>query len=415
VIAVSTVTPAVAGYAVKSMSYVGGVLYMVAVNSTVGWTVPAPPAVWPPPIPTAAAATNFQILRSVNLTLDPGRQTFEPMAGTQYDASGWSGFTGAVHPQPLTVVADKFNGNYIYPCVQWAIGAFTTPNKTAAHVYVFQDSLSMAPGTSAPTPNAQVPTITNAAGALMGAFTFAWKPVSASVPITYNAQIATDAKFDSAVNILALGSATTAYVNNMVPGQAYFFRVRTDGPLSSPWSVSVPFNVQLAGDANQGLNAQGRMSPDNGATNISLTPTFTWGAVAGAASYTLQLADNPFFANPIEKKPLTTTIWVWDSALKPSTVYYWRVQAVAGGNASTWVANAFTTGTGVAAPVPGAPAPAVTPTIVVPTPVVNVSVPAPTSQAATPETPAYIWVIIAIGAVLVIAVIVLIARTRRTG
>ncbi|MDD5702920.1 MAG: hypothetical protein PHU23_12825, partial [Dehalococcoidales bacterium] len=32
---------------------------------------------------------------------------------------------------------------------------------------------------------------------------------------------------------------------------------------------------------------------------------------------------------------------------------------------------------------------------------------------APPTTPAYIWVIIAIGAVLVIAVIVLIARTRR--
>jgi hypothetical protein len=60
--------------------------------------------------------------------------------------------------------------------------------------------------------------------------------------------------------------------------------------------------------------------------------------------------------------------------------------------------------------------PAVTPTITVPAPVVTVPAPQVTvevPEAEVPPTPSYIWAIIAIGAILVIAVIVLIVRTRR--
>jgi hypothetical protein len=57
----------------------------------------------------------------------------------------------------------------------------------------------------------------------------------------------------------------------------------------------------------------------------------------------------------------------------------------------------------------------------VPPPVINIPAPPPAQEivippAPTPEeiAPGYIWAIIIIGAVLVIAVIVLIVRTRRT-
>jgi hypothetical protein len=67
------------------------------------------------------------------------------------------------------------------------------------------------------------------------------------------------------------------------------------------------------------------------------------------------------------------------------------------------------------------PTPPVTPTIILPTP--TVILPTPTVVIPTQPTPttvkeeispAYIWAIIIIGAILVIAVIVLIVRTRRT-
>ena len=61
-----------------------------------------------------------------------------------------------------------------------------------------------------------------------------------------------------------------------------------------------------------------------------------------------------------------------------------------------------------------APQPTPTYTVIVPTqpaPVVTVNPTIPAAPA--PSTPAYVWVIIVIGAILVIAVIVLIVRTRR--
>jgi hypothetical protein len=81
-----------------------------------------------------------------------------------------------------------------------------------------------------------------------------------------------------------------------------------------------------------------------------------------------------------------------EQKLDNSTTYYWKVRAIAKTTDSEWAQGVFTT---MSAP----PTP--------PTP------PPPPPEPEPPTTPMYIWVIIGVGAALVIAVIILIVRTRR--
>jgi hypothetical protein len=198
---------------------------------------------------------------------------------------------------------------------------------------------------------------------------------------------------------------------NLVAGTTYYVRVSTALPLPSAWSPAVMFVVKLGVTNNQNLAgvAGTSLAPAAGAVNIPLSPAFQWAAVQGATSYHIQVADNPGFTSPIADATTKDTFFAVSSPLKPGTIYYWRVQAIAGSVASDYVSSIFTTmaaagpATTSAAP---PPAQVVQPTIIVTVPQ---QAPAPT------QTPAYIWVIIAIGAVLVIAVVVLIARTRARG
>jgi FG-GAP-like repeat len=65
------------------------------------------------------------------------------------------------------------------------------------------------------------------------------------------------------------------------------------------------------------------VSPDNGATGISLTPVLSWNAVTGAASYDVYFGTSP--SPPLVTNTTATTYS--PNALPISTVYYWKVAA----------------------------------------------------------------------------------------
>lgn len=69
-------------------------------------------------------------------------------------------------------------------------------------------------------------------------------------------------------------------------------------------------------------------TPANNAIGLGLLPTFTWAAVPGATSYTLEIATNPGFS------PITQTVTgiasnthTLTTALATDVVFYWRVRA----------------------------------------------------------------------------------------
>jgi len=353
---------------------------------------------------------------------------FEPITGTTFNG-------GTVSAIPfLSSIADANGVPTYYTCIK----GLTATNKYPANWVKYTDVLLAAPKVTAPADGSVVGstvTITQGQAGNYAAVDFAWSPVAYTSP-KYVAQISYDSTFtnvlaqdESGRNLSAQTTGTTLTAIYLLAGKSFYFRVKVASPMMSKWSTPVHFNTMIPSDVNQGLNAEGRISPINGASGVPLTPAITWGAVNSATSYDFKIATDAAFSNVVESKDgLTTTVFSPSKPLSANTVYFWEVRANSGTNIGNWVISSFTTaapissgGTGgtVTQPAPtvivnvptAAPAPA--PVFTVPPAQVTVAPANITVNPTAPETPAYIWIIIAIGAVLVIAVIVLIARTRR--
>ena len=89
------------------------------------------------------------------------------------------------------------------------------------------------------------------------------------------------------------------------------------------------------------------ISPANGATGVSLTPTLDWGNVTGAATYGVQVSTHPGFVfNVVNVSGLGTSQYtVGSSVLSNNVTYYWRANAANGlGTGPFSLIRFFTTG-----------------------------------------------------------------------
>jgi hypothetical protein len=158
------------------------------------------------------------------------------------------------------------------------------------------------------------------------------------------------------------------------------------------------------------------LSPTFGDEAASVQPTFTWTASEGATSYEFVLAEeigqDDKFAIIDYSATTATHGHVAREQLKYSTVYNWRVRAVSDIGKGDWTIGFFTT---EAEPVPEPePVPPVVVRETPPTPAPEIILEVPPSEAPVQVIPDYLlWTVIAVGAVLIIAVIALIVRTRR--
>jgi hypothetical protein len=201
-------------------------------------------------------------------------------------------------------------------------------------------------------------------------------------------------------------------------GTNYSWRVMATSPLPSRWSTQT-FTTALSvvNPTPVAVNA----APANGATGVDVNTTFTWPAVSGTnVTYEFVIAEETGQTDkfaiidysatcPTNATPLRET-------LKYNTQYWWRVRATNGTVTSGWSTFFFTT---EAAPVittantqPLVTIPPATSTVITITqPVTSITLTQPSNSNSIP--PALLWAVIAIGAILIIAVIVLIVRTRR--
>jgi len=185
----------------------------------------------------------------------------------------------------------------------------------------------------------------------------------------------------------------------------------------------------------------------NPQTGRALDVAFNWDRLSKSTSYNLEIALDPDFDQSVRTETVASTASKVVQILGPFTAgpstntlewmagetYYWRVRASSAGPLySNWSdTNSFTVEEAaeqlppvvieqppapvIEVPVIESPPITVTiPDIILPTPaaVPDIIIPqAPVAPASI--TPAYIWAIVIIGAILVIAVVVLIVRTRR--
>jgi hypothetical protein len=297
----------------------------------------------------------------------------------------------------------------------YAVGAFFG----AATIWYYDDTLALAaPTLIIPADKKRVEIVSALLGNVQSV-DFSWNRVSLATG--YSLFIALDAAFTQLiVPPIAVPSSLNPVSSiqpgtNFQPGTTYYWKVAVSTPIGSGFSEARSFVVQPTAASVPTI-----ASPPNGATITSTKPAFSWTPVSGTTMYDFQLSEGTAFAAPVYatqvanagvQLPLNVT-------LEQGKTYFWRVRALqpVQGDWST-IANIT-----IAEAVPAPPAP--TPPVVVqqmPAPIINIPAAPPAQQIVIPAAPAekvinptYIWAIIIIGAVLVIAVIVLIVRTRRT-
>lgn len=226
---------------------------------------------------------------------------------------------------------------------------------------------------------------------------------------SYELQVANDSGFASlSYDDDMTGQQVT--ITNLIPGKKYYWRVRVNAPLLSPWSETREFSVGSAVEFKV-------ISPEVGATGLSLQPSLSWSAYGGAISYDVVVAEDPTFAIPDWGKSVTTNFCKIDEELAYNSTYYWRVRGVTGpavlvgkemvAPTGPWISGMFTI---MAEPVEP------TPTVIVekePAPPAEVQIVQVPVEKTAPIPDYLLWSVIGIGAVLVIALIILIVRTRR--
>jgi len=249
----------------------------------------------------------------------------------------------------------------------------------------------------------------------------------------YDGTTLVDTEFYTVPSTAVAGTTLSKTISGLDYATDYdiFVRVSVDMPYMSRWSASASVVTAwyvLPPDPEV---------PDQGLQGAPLLPSFVWEAASGAVSYDLQLSISPAFTSTIVDTNITVTGYTCTVELAYDLDHYWRVRSVAAdGTKSAWctIQNFHTRLEPIEQLPPVTIVPPPTPTIILPTPQVTVvpqditvvppditvNLPTPTittisSTIEMPEevTPIYIWVIVAIGALLTIAVIVLIIRTRR--
>jgi hypothetical protein len=79
------------------------------------------------------------------------------------------------------------------------------------------------------------------------------------------------------------------------------------------------------------------ISPPDGATNVTVSPTLIWSSVSSAVTYGVQVATDANFGTVVRTATnLTSTSWTVSPALNYNTTYFWRANARNGLGSGPW-------------------------------------------------------------------------------
>lgn len=141
------------------------------------------------------------------------------------------------------------------------------------------------------------------------------------------------------------GIATFSNLSINNAGNGYTLTATAAGLTSA---TSASFNVTPAAPPTPGV--PGLVSPSNGASGQSTTPTLTWNASANSTSYDIQVATDSGFGTIVATQTaLTATSYVPSPVLSAATTYFWRVRGRNSGGTSAYSA-AFSFSTALPAP-----------------------------------------------------------------
>jgi hypothetical protein len=236
-----------------------------------------------------------------------------------------------------------------------------------------------------------------------------WEQLSLSN--RYELQIAKDGRFSiqvvatdnitpadltaPAIYFPAGGAVTTsaseiANWGNFECGHTYYWRIRTrqatTGEITrSPWSEIRSFTVKAGLPVRADYYGLKLLSPDNGCIGCPVGPvSFSWAAYKTTTKYRFALAKDAAMTQVMVDDEVDTSAYQYKGTLDYGTDYFWRVMALEPAP-SDWSATfVFQTQGAPASPLP-----------------VNI-----------PATPIWVWVVMAVGSVLVLVTVFLLFRSR---
>ena len=191
--------------------------------------------------------------------------------------------------------------------------------------------------------------------------TLIWNAVAGAS--TYRLQVSTSNSFASTVYDDSARTNTSQAITGLTIGTTYYWRVNSKisggtSAYSDVWSFTT-----IAAPAAPVL-----IAPVDAAINISTSPTLSWNASTGAATYRLQVALDNSFASTIYDDSTRTNTSQAITGLTAGTIYYWRVDAKNVAGTSAYSSRSFTTiapGTPtLLSPVNGAISQATNPTLI---------------------------------------------------
>jgi len=191
---------------------------------------------------------------------------------------------------------------------------------------------------------------------------------------------------------LGSGNSQLAASGNLECGHTYYWHAKvrqcaTGQIIRSPWSETRSFTIKAGLPVSADYYGLKLLSPDNGCISCAVSPvSFSWSPFKDTLKYKFVLAKDAAMTDVLAEAEVPTTAYEYEGTLDYSTNYFWRVMCVEPAP-SDWSAT-FSFQTEAAPTTPEAPPEA-------------------------PATPLWVWIVIAIGAILVIVTLVLIFKTRR--
>ncbi len=307
--------------------------------------------------PLLTAPTNGTGNEPLVLTLSWSSTT----GATTYDVvvSTVSNFAVSVYNQQtdLTALSAVVSGLSAGITYFWRVDAGST---TATSAWSAMWSFGTAAALTAPA----VPTLaapTNGATGEPTSPTLSWN--SAARATSYGVEVSISSTFATTLLDQTGLTGLTLVVPSLTPGTSYYWRVdASDAAGTSAYSAARSFTIAAAGT----LPAPVLSTPTNGAAGQASSLTLSWGTVAAATSYALQVSTTSTFAVLVENQAGITaaSFYIQGGTLTTGQTYYWQVNATNGTETSVWssVWN-FATEAAVAVPavpVPTAPANAAT-------------------------------------------------------
>ncbi|MCX6132225.1 MAG: DUF5050 domain-containing protein [Ignavibacteriales bacterium] len=160
--------------------------------------------------------------------------------------------------------------------------------------------------------------------------TLSWGAAASAT--AYRVQVSFSSNFASTVVDDSTLTGTSRQIGPLTNGATYYWRVSASnaggwGANSTVWNFMTIPAPPLAPVLS---------SPSDVGTRISVNPTLTWNASAGATRYHVQLSISPTFGTTVLDDSAVTTTSKGVGPLGNSTTHYWRVSASNAGGSSSY-------------------------------------------------------------------------------